>query len=67
MNVDLMRKIDYSEYGGAPLLGVNGNVIIAHGRSDAKAIANALRVAERVTAVDLKSKITECLAEVGGS
>ncbi len=61
----LMRKIDYSEYGGAPLLGVNGNVIIAHGRSGAKAIANALGLARRVTMVDLKSKITECLTEVG--
>lgn len=37
--------IDYSEYGGAPLLGVNGVVIIGHGRSDAQAVKNALRVA----------------------
>ena len=38
---------DYTEYGGAPLLGVKGNVIIAHGRSDAKAIKNAVRVAKQ--------------------
>lgn len=43
----LKRYADYSEYGGAPLLGVNGNVIISHGRSDAKAIKNAIRVARR--------------------
>ena len=40
------KKIgDYSEYGGAPLLGVNGIVIIGHGRSNAKAVKNAVRVA----------------------
>ena len=42
---DLYLKIDYAEYGGAPLLGVNGNVYICHGRSDAKAISNAIKVA----------------------
>jgi len=39
------KMISYSEYGGAPLLGVNGVVIIAHGSSDATAVKNALRVA----------------------
>ncbi len=39
------KTFDYREYGGAPLLGVNGVVIIAHGRSDALAIENAVRVA----------------------
>jgi glycerol-3-phosphate acyltransferase PlsX len=38
-------KLDYREYGGAPLLGVNGVVIIAHGRSDPLAIQNAVKVA----------------------
>ncbi len=40
-------RLDYEEYGGAPLLGVNGITIFAHGSSNAKAIANALRVANR--------------------
>ncbi len=40
------KRIDYTEYGGAPLLGVNGVVIISHGRSTAKAIKNGIRVAE---------------------
>lgn len=44
--MELRRKMDYGEYGGAPLLGVNGVVIIAHGRADAQAIKNALRVAQ---------------------
>lgn len=41
----LRTRLDYAEYGGAPLLGVEGIVIIAHGRSDARAIYNAIRVA----------------------
>jgi len=38
------KKTDYDEYGGAPLLGINGTCIISHGRSTAKAIRNAVRV-----------------------
>ena len=41
------KKLDYREYGGACLLGVNGNVIVAHGRSQAKAIKNAIALAKR--------------------
>jgi glycerol-3-phosphate acyltransferase PlsX len=41
----IKRRLDYSEYGGAPLLGVDGVTIIGHGRSSAKAIKNAIRVA----------------------
>ncbi len=43
--VSLREKVDYSEYGGAPLLGVNGACLIGHGRSNARAIRNALRYA----------------------
>lgn len=39
------KQVDYSEYGGAPLLGVNGIVMISHGRSTPKAIKNAIRAA----------------------
>lgn len=42
-----IRCLDYAEHGGAPLLGVNGNVIVAHGRSDARAIKNAILMAKR--------------------
>lgn len=38
----LKKQIDYAEYGGAPLLGINGNVIICHGKSNAKAMKNAV-------------------------
>lgn len=40
------KRTDYDEYGGAPLLGINGTSIISHGRSSAKAIRNALKVAD---------------------
>ena len=39
---NLKKKVDYAEYGGAPLLGVNKVVIISHGKSNARAIENAL-------------------------
>jgi glycerol-3-phosphate acyltransferase PlsX len=42
---DFKKRVDYSEYGGAPLLGVKGVVIICHGRSNDNAIRNAIRVA----------------------
>jgi phosphate acyltransferase len=43
------KKLDFTEYGGACLLGVNGNVIIAHGRSHARAIKNAIGLAKMTT------------------
>lgn len=46
----LRRRIDYAEYGGAPLLGLNGLVVIGHGRSDARAIRAAMRVAAETAA-----------------
>lgn len=42
---NFMKKLDYAEYGGAPLLGVKGVSIIGHGRSDGRAVANAIRAA----------------------
>ncbi len=42
---DFKKRVDYSEYGGAPLLGVRGGCIICHGRSNANAVKNAIRVA----------------------
>src|SRR3990172_11218523 len=41
----MRRRMDYGEYGGAPLLGVNGVVIVTHGRADENAIKNSLRSA----------------------
>lgn len=51
----LRAKLDFTEYGGVPLLGVNGICIICHGRSDSKAIKNAIKVAITLS----KNKINE--------
>lgn len=53
------KKLDYKESGGATLLGVNGNIIIAHGRSQAKAIMNGIALAKRTAEKDLCGKIKE--------
>jgi len=55
----LRKKIDYREYGAGPLLGVNGLVFIGHGRSDAKAIASALRVAREAAQSGMLDAIRE--------
>jgi glycerol-3-phosphate acyltransferase PlsX len=59
------KKLDYSEYGGAPLLGVRGITIIGHGRSNANAIKNAIRVAAELSRAKLNEKIEQELSEVG--
>lgn len=55
------KTMDYSEYGGAPLLGVDGIVIISHGRSNAKAIKNAVRVAKEEVERKVNEKIMESI------
>jgi len=55
----LVKSMDYSEYGGACLLGVKGNVIVSHGRSRAKAIKNAIGLANRTAEVNLSQLISE--------
>ncbi|MFZ2490352.1 MAG: phosphate acyltransferase PlsX [Thermoanaerobaculia bacterium] len=62
---DLKKRMDYSEYGGAPLLGVNGGCIVCHGRSNAKAIKNAIRVARNFVMNRVDVKIREKIADLG--
>jgi glycerol-3-phosphate acyltransferase PlsX len=59
--VRFKKDIDYSEYGGAPLLGVNGVVIIGHGRSNVNAIKNAIRVAKEEVERQFNEKILEAI------
>ena len=54
-----VKKMDYTEYGGACLLGVDGNVIISHGRSQAKAIKNAIGLAKETVERGIVEKIRE--------
>jgi glycerol-3-phosphate acyltransferase PlsX len=53
------KKTDYAEYGGAPLLGINGTCFISHGRSSAKAIRNAIKGASEFS----RKKVYEIIAE----
>ena len=57
-------RLDYSEYGGAPLLGVKGCVIICHGRSSAKAVKNAIRLAAEFSRQGLAEKIQSAIADL---
>lgn len=57
------KRIDYAEYGGAPLLGLNGVCIICHGSSNSKAIANAIRVAGEMARQELNKHILAKLRE----
>jgi glycerol-3-phosphate acyltransferase PlsX len=56
---DVKKRTDYAEYGGAPLLGVKGGCIISHGRSNAKAVKNAIRVANDFAKNGIDTKIRE--------
>ncbi|MGH9315997.1 MAG: phosphate acyltransferase PlsX [Thermoanaerobaculia bacterium] len=57
-------RLDYSEYGGAPLLGAKGCVIICHGRSSAKAVKNAIRLAAEFSRRKLAEKIQASIADL---
>ena len=59
----LKQKLDYAEYGGAPLLGVDGGFIICHGSSKAKAIKNAIRAANDIAEQKVVDHIRETIAK----
>ena len=54
---EMRAKVDWREFGGAPLLGIDGVAVIAHGRSDARAIKNAIRVTKEAVDNQLVGKI----------
>ena len=62
---DVYRILDYAEYGGAPLLGVNGVSIICHGKSPPKAIKNALKVAAQAVSSGMVEHMAGELAHEG--
>ena len=59
----IRRRIDYSEYGGVPLLGINGTCFICHGHSSAKAIKNAIRAAAEYVSGDINRLLIDALRE----
>jgi phosphate acyltransferase len=58
----LVHRHDYSAYGGAPLLGIDGICIICHGSSGERAIKNALKIAGQYATAGLNEKIVQELA-----
>jgi glycerol-3-phosphate acyltransferase PlsX len=62
--LNLKQKVDYSEYGGAPLLGVNGACLIGHGRSTTKALRNAIRFAHSYASSGVIPRIGEKILEI---
>jgi glycerol-3-phosphate acyltransferase PlsX len=54
---DFKKRVDYSEFGGAPLLGVRGACIICHGRSNSNAMKNAIRVAKEFSEGHVNQRI----------
>jgi glycerol-3-phosphate acyltransferase PlsX len=63
---DFKKRVDYSEYGGAPLLGVRGVCIICHGRSNANAMKNAIRVASEFAQGQINQQIEDELRMATG-
>jgi glycerol-3-phosphate acyltransferase PlsX len=59
---DFKKRVDYTEYGGAPLLGLKGVCVICHGRSNAKAMMNAIRVASDFASEHINEQIASELA-----
>ena len=59
----LKKRVDYAEYGGAPLLGINGTGIICHGKSSAFAIKNAIVEAKKIVDTKVNERITAILSE----
>jgi glycerol-3-phosphate acyltransferase PlsX len=59
-------RLDYAEYGGAPLLGVNGVVIVSHGKSTVHAIRNAVGMGRRLVTFDVNKHIEERFTETAG-
>jgi glycerol-3-phosphate acyltransferase PlsX len=59
----LAKRLDYSEYGGAPLLGIDGNCVISHGASNAKAIMNAILLASDLARNRLNEHLIQELEE----
>ena len=60
---DLRKKVDYSEFGGAPLLGIDGVCIIGHGKSNGKAVKNAILAGARAAEHNLAVEIKEAIAK----
>jgi glycerol-3-phosphate acyltransferase PlsX len=64
---DFKSKLNYEEYGGAPLLGIDGITIVCHGNSSPRAIRNAILVASQCAKSKINKKIEDKLQSLLGS
>ncbi len=55
------KRVDYAEYGGVPLLGVDGTVVVSHGASNARAMKNAIRVTQQAVENQISERVLEGL------
>ena len=60
---ELRERTDYQRVGGAPLIGVNGAVVIGHGRADAEAVASGIRLARRMAESGYVETVRKALME----
>jgi glycerol-3-phosphate acyltransferase PlsX len=61
---DFKKRLDYAEYGGAPLLGIKGVCIVGHGSSNSNALKNAIRVAAQFAETKINDKIEKGLGSL---
>ena len=62
--MDVKKEISYEEYGGAPMLGIDGTLVICHGSSTVRAIKNAVEVASHMIEEDINEHIKARLDEI---
>ena len=62
LSEEFRRRVDYSEYGGAPLLGVAGVAVVGHGRSSAKAVRNGIALAHRFASERFVARVEQDIA-----
>ena len=64
LDADALRRLHYAEAGGAPLVGVNGLLVVGHGRSTARAIANGIAMTARLAADGVVAQVAEAVQRV---
>ena len=55
--INNLKKFDYEEYGGSPILGLNSIVVVGHGRSKRKSVKNAIKIASKLVEIDLLNNL----------
>jgi len=61
----LKQEFDYKEYAACPLLGINGNIMISHGKSDAETIANSIRATKKYLGCEIRERLEQGISRYG--